>query len=157
MPIFFSSPLFYTQYVHLPPDGTPTPPIILNNSKYYPFFKNALGAIDGTHINCSASAEMCQAAHDRKSGITQNCLAICGFDMIFYHIFSGWDGSAADSTIFYDAHMTDLHIPADKYYLVDAGIPICDALLIPKCGVQYHLTELGQAQQQCRFFYLMSL
>ena len=31
--------------------------------------------------------------------------------------------------MFYDARMTDLHIPADKYYLADAGFPICDALL----------------------------
>ena len=112
MLIFFSSPPFYTWYVHLPSDGTPTPPIILNNPKYYPFLKDALGAIDGTHINCSASAEMCQAARDHKGGITQNCLAICGFDMIFYYIFSGWDESAANSTMFYDARMTDLHIPA---------------------------------------------
>jgi DDE superfamily endonuclease len=157
MLIFFSSSPFYTQYVHLPPVGTPTPPIILNNPKYYPFFKDALGAIDGTHINCSASAEMRQAARDRKGGVTQNCLAICGFDMIFYYIFSGWDGSAADSTMFYDARMTDLHIPADKYYLADAGFPICDALLIPKRGVRYHLAEWGWAQQRCRFFYSMSL
>jgi hypothetical protein len=113
MLIFFSSPPFYTQYVHLPPVGIPTPPIILNNPKFYPFFKDALGAMDGTHINCSASAEMHQAARDRKGGVTQNCLAICGFDIIFYYIFSGWDGLAADSTMFYDARMTDLYIPAD--------------------------------------------
>jgi len=156
MLIFFSSPPFYTQYVHLPPVGTPMPPIILNNPKYYPFFTNALGAIDGTYINCSASAEMCQAAHDCKGGVTQNCLAICGFDMIFYYIFSGWDGSVADSTMFYDARMTDLHIPADKYYLADAGFSICDALIIPKCGVWYHLAEWGRAQQRCRFFCSMS-
>src|SRR5271156_1230781 len=157
MLIFFSSPPFYTQYVHLPPVGAPTPPIIRNNPKYYPFFKDALGAIDGTHINCSASAEMRQAARDRKGGVTQNCLAICGFDMIFYYIFSGWDGSAADSTMFYDARMTDLHIPADKYYLADAGFPICDALIIPKRGVRYHLAEWGWAQQRCRFFYSILL
>ena len=52
--------------------------------------------------------------------------------MIFFYIFSGWDGSVADSTMFYDACMTDLHIPAGKYYLADAGFPICNALLIPK-------------------------
>ena len=69
--------------------------------------------------------------------------------MIFYYIFSGWDGSAADSTMFYDARMTDLHIPTDKYYLADAGFPICDALIIPKCGVRYHLAEWGWAQQRC--------
>ena len=152
MLVFFSSPPFYTQYVHLPPVGTPMPPIILSNPKYYPFFKNALGAINGTHINCSASAEVRQAARDRKGGVTQNCLAICGFDMIFFYIFSGWDGSATDLTMFYDARMTDLHIPEDKYYLADAGFPICDALLISKHGVQYHLAEWGRAQQQCGLF-----
>ena len=135
---------------------TTTPPIILNDPKYYPFFKDALGAIDGTHINCNASAEMRQAAHDRKGGVTQNCLAICGFDMIFYYIFSGWDGSVTDLTMFYDARMTDLHVPAGKYYLADAGFSICDALLIPKRGVRYHLAEWGRAQQRCRFFYSMS-
>ena len=89
---------------------TTTPPIILNDPKYYPFFKDALGAINGTHINCNASAEMHQAARDCKGSVTQNCLAICGFDMIFYYIFSGWDGSVTDSTMFHDARMTDLHV-----------------------------------------------
>ena len=135
------TPPFYTQYVHLPAVGIPTPPIILNNPKFYPFFKDALGAMDETHINCCASAEMHQAARDWKGGVTQNCLAICGFDMIFYYIFSGWDRSAAHSTMFYNAHMADLYIPADKYYLADTGSSICDALLIPKCGVWYHLAE----------------
>ena len=78
----------------------------------------------------------------------QNCLAICGFDMNFYYIFSGWDGSAADSTMFYDAHITDLEIPVGKYYLADAGFLICDALLIPKWGVCYHLAEWGRPHQQ---------
>jgi hypothetical protein len=129
---FCSSPPCYDQYVHLPSANAPMPPYILNNPKFYPFFKNALGAIDGTHINCMATAEMCQAAHDHKGGVTHNCLAICGFDMIFYYIFNGWDGSTADSTMFYDACMTDLHIPASKYYLADVWFPICDALLVPK-------------------------
>ena len=51
------------------------------------------------------------AIRDRKGGLTQNCLAICGFDMVFYYMFSGWEGSAADSTMFHDAHFTDLPIP----------------------------------------------
>ena len=73
-------------------------------------------------MNCSTMAEMRQAAHNCKGGITQNCLAICGFDMKFYYIFSRWDGSAADSMMFYDARITDLHIPVDKYYLADADL-----------------------------------
>jgi hypothetical protein len=77
--------------------------------------------------------------------------------MIFFYIFSRWVGSAADSTMFYDARMTGLHIPADKYYLADAGFPICDALLIPKYGVRYHLAEWGWAQQWYAFFHSMLL
>ena len=122
MLVFFSSAPFYNEYVHLPPVGVPTPPEIQNNPKFYPFFEDALGTIDGTHINCSAMAEMHQAAGDRKGGITQNCLAICRFDIKFYYIFSRWDGSAADSMMFYDARITDLHIPVDKYYLADADL-----------------------------------
>ena len=154
MLVFFSSAPFYNQYVHLPPIGAPTPPEIQKNPKFFPFFKDALGAIDGTHINCNATAEMRQAARDRKGGITQNCLAICGFDMKFYYIFSGWDGSAADSTMFYDARITDLHVPVGKYYLADAGFPISDALVIPFRGVRYHLAEWGRAQQRWGFILL---
>jgi hypothetical protein len=128
--------------------GAPTSPEIQNNPKFYPFFKDTLGAIDGTHINCSATAEMRQAARDRKGGLTQNCLAICGFDMKFYYIFNGWDGSAANSTMFYDARVTDLHVPVGKYYLADAGFLICNALLILKWGECYHLAEWGHAQQR---------
>ena len=146
MLVFFSSAPFYTHLVKLPPIDAPIPPEIQENPKYYPFFKDALGAIDGTHINCSASAEMRQSARDRKGGITQNCLAICGFDMTFHYIFSGWDGSAADSTMFYDARVTDLQIPPGRYYLADAGFPICNALVIPKRGVHYHLAEWGRAE-----------
>jgi len=35
----------------------------------------------------------------------------------------------------------DLSIPEGKYYLADAGYPLCDALLVPFRGVRYHLRE----------------
>ena len=60
--------------------------------------------------------------------------------MILYYIFSGWEGSASDSTMFYDACIMDLPIPAGKYYLADAGFPVCG-----KC---YHLQEWGHANLQ---------
>jgi len=95
--------------------------------------------MDGTHINCNATAADRRAAWDHKGTVTQNCLAICSFDMRFLYIFSGWDGSAADSTMFNDACITDLLILPGKYSLADAGFPICDALLIPYWGARYHL------------------
>jgi len=142
---FFSSPPFYNKYVQLPHADTPIPPEIWNNPEFYPFFRDALGAIDGTHINCCPSAADQHATRDRKGGITQNCLVICGFDMVFYYVFSGWEGSALDATIFHDACMTDLPVPPGQYYLADAGFPTCALLLIPIQGRRYHLQEWGHA------------
>ena len=69
--------------------------------------------------------------------------------MIFYYIFSGWEGSASNLMMFYDAHITDLPIPAGKYYLADTGIPVCASLVIPICGKHYHLQEWGHANLWC--------
>ena len=78
----------------------------------------------------------------------QNCLAACDFNMKFVYIFSGWDGSTVDSTMFHDAWLTDLPVPHGKYFLADAGFPICDALLVLYRGECYHLAELGHADLQ---------
>ena len=61
--------------------------------------------------------------------------------MHFCYILSGWEGSASDGGVFHDARLHDLVIPAGKYYLADAGYPICDALMVPFHGVWYHLWE----------------
>jgi DDE superfamily endonuclease len=145
MLVFFSSPPFYSNNVHLPTANTPPSLIIEKNPKFFPFFRDAIGAIDGTHINAHVTVEERQASRDRKGGVTQNCLAACDFEMRFVYIFSGWDGSAADSTMFHDARLTDLPIPHGKYFLADAGFQTCDALLIPYRGVRYHLAEWGRA------------
>ncbi|KAJ3982394.1 hypothetical protein F5890DRAFT_1392557, partial [Lentinula detonsa] len=47
--------------------------------------------------------------------------------------------------IYDDARRSTLRIPNGKYLLADAGFPSCDALLVPYCGVQYHLKEWEQA------------
>ena len=68
--IFFSSVPFYNDQIKLPSADAPIPPEILNNTKFYPFFKDTLGAIDSTHINCCPSAMDRQATRDRKGGVT---------------------------------------------------------------------------------------
>ena len=42
-------------------------------------------------------------------------------------------------------HLVDLRIPQGKFYLADAGFGVCDSLLVPYRGVQYHLAEWGRA------------
>ena len=76
---------FYNTYVHLPPHDAPIPDDIRDNPKFFLYFANVLGAIDGTHIWCCPSTIERQLAPDHKEQVTQNMLAICGFDMVFYY------------------------------------------------------------------------
>jgi len=101
--------------------------------------------MDGTHINCCPSAEEQHAARNHKGSVSQNCLACVSFDMKFVYFVSGWEGSAADATMYAHSHLSDLAIPPGKFYLADAGFGACDSLLVPYCGVCYHLAEWGQA------------
>ena len=136
-----TSPAFYNSYVNLPTQMTPMDSYIADNPKFYPFFQGALRALDGTHISAHPPAS--DQAHYRncKGGVSQNVLAATTFNLHFCYIHSGWEGSASDGGVFHDACVHDMVIPPGKYYLADAGYPICDALLVPFCGVQYHLWE----------------
>ena len=130
-----SSDQFYTNYVFLPDTADSTPLEIHNNPCFYPYFRNVLGAIDGTHIACSPSARERAASCDRKGLLTQNCLMACGFDLRFLYILSGWEGSAADSLVFHDARQRSFPVPTGKYYLADARFPLCKQLLVPYRGI----------------------
>ena len=61
--------------------------------------------------------------------------------MHFCYILSGWEGSACDGGVFHDARVHYFEIPEGKFYLADAGYPLCDVLLVPFRGVRYHLQE----------------
>ncbi|KDR64865.1 hypothetical protein GALMADRAFT_82584 [Galerina marginata CBS 339.88] len=87
-----SSPPFYTTYVRLPTVHDPVPFEITTNPKFFPFFEDALGAMDGTHINCCPPSDEQHLARDRKGAVSQNTLACCSFNMRFQYILSGMDG-----------------------------------------------------------------
>ena len=53
MLLIFSSNPFYSQFVSLPDANTPLSCEIRNNNKFWPYFKNALGALDGGHFASS--------------------------------------------------------------------------------------------------------
>ncbi|CDO74273.1 hypothetical protein BN946_scf184647.g2 [Trametes cinnabarina] len=52
-----SGPEFYNRYVKLPSADDPIPLHISTNPKFYPYLKNVVGAMDGTHIACAPSLE----------------------------------------------------------------------------------------------------
>ena len=62
-----------------------------------------MGVIDGTHISASSPFGRTTAFIDRRSGITQNVMCACNFDMRFMYVHSGWEGSANDSRVMQDA------------------------------------------------------
>ena len=51
-----------------------------------------------------------------------------------------------DAHVWEDALEHDLIIPAGKYFLADAGFPLCDQLLVPYQGVRYHLAKWGHTR-----------
>lgn len=53
---------------------------------------------------------------------------------------TGWDGASSDATCIHD-----FRVPEGHYLLGDAWFGSCDALLVPYCGVCYHLKEWCQA------------
>ena len=50
--------------------------------------------------------------------------------MFFVYVLSGWEGSAADARVYHATRIADFTIPDGKYYLVDAGFPLCNELLV---------------------------
>jgi len=131
-------------YVHLP-DGNTVPNDKWNNPKFWPYFKDALGALDGSHIHSSPPAVKRAIFRNRKGFVSQNCLFGCDFNIFFIYSLTGWEGSATDAQMYQDARKHDLHIPEGKYYLADAGFPLGPQLLVTYCNVHYHLAEWGRA------------
>ncbi|XP_042514202.1 putative nuclease HARBI1 [Macadamia integrifolia] len=116
-----------------------------NHRSFYPYFKDCIRAIDGSHIPTWVPIAQHQTFHNRKGNISQNILADCDFDMKFTYILSGWEGSTFDSRILDDAIHREgeakLPVPRGKFYLVDAGFANHKGFLRPNHNVQYHLKE----------------
>ena len=90
----------YRLVIRLPDESTPSE--IRNNPRFYPYFKDCIGALDGTHIRASVPLSMQGRFRSRKGGTTQNVLAAITFDLKFAYVLAGWEGSAHDSCIISD-------------------------------------------------------
>ncbi|KAK5785683.1 hypothetical protein PVK06_040290 [Gossypium arboreum] len=135
----------YKLVIKLPDESTPSE--IRNNPRFYPYFKDCIGALDGTHVRASVPLSIQGRFRSRKGGTTQNVLAAITFDLKFSYVLAGWEGSAHDSRILSDAlsRPRGLRIPEGKgkYYLADAGYGIRNGYITPYRGVRYHLKEFS--------------
>ena len=135
--------MVYGTYVKLPMHSPPIPDEIRHSLDFWPYFRDCIGAIDGSHVPAFVPELMCSRFWDRKGQVSQNILVACSMNMEFLYVLPGWEGSAADGRVFDNAQNEDFRIPNGHYYLADAGYTNSDALMVPYCGVRYHLKELG--------------
>ncbi|KAI9168799.1 hypothetical protein LWI28_002116 [Acer negundo] len=119
--------------------GSTAPEKIRESTRFYPYFKDCIGAIDGTHISASVIGRDKSSYCNRHEIISQNVLAACNFDLEFIYVLSGWEGSAHDSKVLNDtlSRRNRLKVPHD------CGIPNRRQFLAPIRGVRYHLQDFA--------------
>jgi hypothetical protein len=74
---------------------------IRDDEQYWPYFKNCIGAIDGTHVPVKISPSKQIPYIGRKGIHTQNVMAVCDLHMCFTFVWAGWEGIAHDIRIFF--------------------------------------------------------
>ena len=122
------------KYIRLPVTSE-IPIAITSNPKFYSFFNDCVGALDGTHIAAKVSTDNAAAFRNRKGWLSQNVLASCDLDKLcFTYVLAGWEGSAHDGAVLEAAFDTGFEIPHGKYYLGDAGYPLTPWCLTPYRG-----------------------
>ncbi|KAK3228465.1 hypothetical protein Dsin_000346 [Dipteronia sinensis] len=107
------------------------------------WFKNCLGALDGTHVKVRVHISEKPKYRNRKGDISTNVLGVCSQDMQFIYVLPGWEGSAADGRVLRDAirRTNGLRVPYDDEYTN------CTGFLVPFRGQRYHLSEWRNGRQ----------
>ncbi|XP_020519196.1 uncharacterized protein LOC105420184 [Amborella trichopoda] len=121
-------------YVHLPLSSSPSE--IRKKSIYYLFFKNCIGAIDGTHIHVSIGVEEQAPQWNRKGFLLQNVIVACSFELRFEYVLVGWERSSSNSSVLKAVLKSNFKVPRghDKYYLVDVGYANTQNFIAPFRG-----------------------
>ncbi|XP_026413830.1 uncharacterized protein LOC113309594, partial [Papaver somniferum] len=93
-----------------------TPFKIRESTRFYPYFKDCIGAMDGTHIPAMVEKRNAAVYRNRHGITSQNVLVVCNFDLEVIYVLSGWEGSAHDSKILNDAmtKRNGLKIPQEE-------------------------------------------
>ncbi|OAY82550.1 putative nuclease HARBI1, partial [Ananas comosus] len=128
-------------YIMLPSSNVAVHPRIRDNPNFHPF-KNAIGAIDGTHIPVMVKKSKQAPFRCRKGFISQNMMAAVSFDLNFLFVCTGWEGSAADMRVLrWACESGGFIVPEGKYYLVDSGYANTEQFLAPYRGERYHIGQ----------------
>ncbi|XP_050122951.1 uncharacterized protein LOC126600420 [Malus sylvestris] len=127
------------------------PQEIRRDTRYMPYFKDCIGAIDGVHVEASIPPPDQVPYIGRKGIPTQNVMAACNFDMQFTFACAGWEDTAHDTRVFLcvlrNPNLNFPKPPNGKYYLVDAGYPQMRGYLGPYKGERYHLPDFRRGPE----------
>ncbi|KAL0919399.1 hypothetical protein M5K25_011491 [Dendrobium thyrsiflorum] len=130
------------EFITLPPVEVDCHPFVRANEQFYPFFRNAIRAIDGTHVPAVVGNTLQNRYRNRKGFTSQNVMAAVSFDRQFVYVASGWEGSAADMRVLrWAIEQGQFEVPCSKYYLVDSGYANTDKFISPFRGYRYHLAD----------------
>ncbi|PKA64211.1 hypothetical protein AXF42_Ash009431 [Apostasia shenzhenica] len=140
------------ELIKLPDANTPCSNKVRRDSRFWPHFKNCLGAINGTYISAIVPNSKKPANRTRKGTITQNVMVIIGFDEMFHYIVAGWEGSTSDMRVLrWALDFGDFIVPRGKYYLIDLGYANTSKFLAPYRKMLYHIGEFrGQNARRYR-------
>ncbi|XP_044428737.1 uncharacterized protein [Triticum aestivum] len=118
------------------------PSKILGDARFYPYFKNCLREIDGTHIEAKVRLDKQTPYRNRHGYPSQNVMAVVSFDMTFSYVAAGWEGSASDQAVLRWAVTSGgLVVPEGKFYLVDSGYANTPRFIAPYRGDRYHIAS----------------
>ncbi|XP_010418979.1 PREDICTED: putative nuclease HARBI1 [Camelina sativa] len=128
-------------------DLTSVSPFLVDHSRYMPYFRYCIGALDGTHVPVRPPSGNVEPFRGRKAETTMNLLAICNFSMRFTYAYVGVPGRAHDTKVLTYCATQEAyfpHPPRGKYYLVDSGYPTRSGYLGPHRRVKYHLDQFNR-------------
>jgi hypothetical protein len=77
------------------------PSKIRDDERYWPYFKDCNGAIDGTLVLVKIFLSKQIPYISRKVIHTQNVMVVCDFCMCFTFVWAGWEGTVHDTRIFW--------------------------------------------------------
>ncbi|KAM7495018.1 hypothetical protein LguiB_029627 [Lonicera macranthoides] len=129
------------------PPGSEIPLDVREDPRFYPYFRDCVGAVDGIHLPVMVGVDEQGPFRNKNGFLSQNVLAACSFDMRFHYVLAGWEGSADDLRILNSAltRRNKLQVPEGKYYLVDDKYANIPGFIAPYPNVPYSLLEFSGA------------
>ncbi|KAG2385119.1 hypothetical protein LR48_Vigan10g036300 [Vigna angularis] len=115
------------------PPGSVVPSEISEDPRFYPYFKDCVGVIDGIHVPVTVGVDEQGPFRNKNGLLSQNILAACSFDLKFHYVLAGWEGSATDLQVFNSAvtRRNNLQVPEGRYYIVDSKYPNVPGFVAP--------------------------